>query len=92
MRTSRRRFAASAVFVGPDDSRECEPVRRDFVHNHSVHMQAGAQRKAAEHGIALVVPDTSPRGLGIDGESDTSELGLSAGFYMDATVRSQETR
>lgn len=49
--------------------------------------QAGAQRKAAEHGIALVVPDTSPRGLNIEGESDSYDLGLSASYYMDATVR-----
>ena len=32
--------------------------------------KAGAQRKAAELGVALVAPDTSPRGLGIEGEDD----------------------
>jgi S-formylglutathione hydrolase FrmB len=52
--------------------------------------QAGAQRKAAEHGIALVVPDTSPRGLNIEGESDSSDVGQSAGFYVDATVRGRQ--
>jgi len=48
--------------------------------------QSGAQRKAAELGIALVVTDTSPRGLDIEGQDESYELGLSASFYMNATV------
>ena len=48
-------------------------------------VKAGAQRIAAELGIAIVVPDTSPRGLGIPGESDAYDFGLGAGFYVDAT-------
>jgi S-formylglutathione hydrolase len=48
-------------------------------------VKAGAQRVAAELGIALVVPDTSPRGLGIPGESASYDFGLGAGFYVDAT-------
>ena len=48
-------------------------------------VKAGAQRVAAELGIALIVPDTSPRGLNIDGESDSYDFGLGAGFYVDAT-------
>ena len=47
--------------------------------------KAGAQRVAAELGIALVMPDTSPRGLGIDGEAASWDLGVGAGFYVDAT-------
>ena len=47
--------------------------------------KAGAQRVAAELGIALIAPDTSPRGLGIAGEADNWDLGLGAGFYVDAT-------
>ena len=47
--------------------------------------KAGAQRVAAELGLALVVPDTSPRGLGIPGESESWDFGLGAGFYVDAT-------
>lgn len=47
--------------------------------------KAGAQRVAAELGIALVVPDTSPRGLGYPGEADSYDFGLGAGFYVDAT-------
>jgi S-formylglutathione hydrolase len=35
--------------------------------------------------LALVVPDTSPRGLGIPGEGDSYDFGLGAGFYVDAT-------
>lgn len=48
--------------------------------------KAGAQRKAAELGVALVAPDTSPRGLGIEGEDDGWDFGTGAGFYLDATV------
>lgn len=48
-------------------------------------VKAGAQRVAAQLGLAIVVPDTSPRGLGIPGESDSYDLGLGAGFYVDAT-------
>jgi S-formylglutathione hydrolase len=48
-------------------------------------VKAGAQRVAAELGIAIVVPDTSPRGLGIPGEADAYDFGLGAGFYVDAT-------
>jgi S-formylglutathione hydrolase len=47
--------------------------------------KAGAQRYAAEHGLMLVAPDTSPRGLGIAGEDDDWDFGTGAGFYVDAT-------
>ena len=47
--------------------------------------KAGAQRAAAAQGIALVAPDTSPRGLGIAGEDESWDLGTGAGFYLDAT-------
>jgi S-formylglutathione hydrolase len=48
-------------------------------------VKAGAQRVAAVLGLALVVPDTSPRGLAISGEGDSYDFGLGAGFYVDAT-------
>ena len=48
-------------------------------------VKAGAQRVAAELGLAIVVPDTSPRGLGFPGEADSYDFGLGAGFYVDAT-------
>ena len=43
------------------------------------------QAKAAEKGIAVVYPDTSPRGLGIQGEDESYDFGSGAGFYVDAT-------
>ena len=46
--------------------------------------KAGAQRYAAEHGIILVAPDTSPRGEGV-ADTDRYDLGQGAGFYVDAT-------
>ena len=46
--------------------------------------KAGAQRLAAELGLTLIAPDTSPRGAGIDGESDAWDFGVGAGFYLDA--------
>jgi S-formylglutathione hydrolase len=48
-------------------------------------MKAGAQRLAAELGVALIAPDTSPRGAGVPGESDSWDFGVGAGFYLDAT-------
>jgi S-formylglutathione hydrolase len=48
-------------------------------------VKAGAQRKAAELGLALIAPDTSPRGADVAGESDSWDFGLAAGFYLDAT-------
>jgi S-formylglutathione hydrolase len=47
--------------------------------------KAGAQRHAAEHGLMLVTPDTSPRDTGIE-EADASwDFGTAAGFYLDST-------
>ncbi|MEO8365263.1 MAG: S-formylglutathione hydrolase [Pseudoxanthomonas sp.] len=46
--------------------------------------KAGAQRYAAEHGVILVVPDTSPRGEDI-ADADSYDLGKGAGFYLNAT-------
>lgn len=48
--------------------------------------KAGAQRDAAEAGLILIAPDTSPRGAGVPGEADDWEVGVGAGFYLDATV------
>ncbi|MCC7327651.1 MAG: S-formylglutathione hydrolase [Burkholderiales bacterium] len=48
-------------------------------------VKAGAQRVAAELGVALVAPDTSPRGLKLPGDRDDWDLGEGAGFYVDAT-------
>ena len=48
--------------------------------------KAGAQRCAAEKGVWIIAPDTSPRGAGIDGEDDAYDFGTGAGFYVDATA------
>ncbi|MEQ5801070.1 MULTISPECIES: S-formylglutathione hydrolase [unclassified Halomonas] len=47
--------------------------------------KAGAQRLAAELGIAIVCPDTSPRGTDLPGEHDSYDFGSGAGFYVNAT-------
>lgn len=48
-------------------------------------IKAGAQRFAAEHGLMLVAPDTSPRDACLPGEDDAWDFGVGAGFYVDAT-------
>ena len=48
-------------------------------------IKAGAQRVAAELGLMLVTPDTSPRGTGVDGADASWDFGDGAGFYLDAT-------
>ena len=47
-------------------------------------MKANALRHAAELGLVLVAPDTSPRGLGLPREEDDWDFGTGAGFYLDA--------
>lgn len=48
--------------------------------------KAGAQRYAAEYGIAIVAPDTSPRGEGVPDDPEGGwDFGLGAGFYVNAT-------
>jgi S-formylglutathione hydrolase len=48
--------------------------------------KAGAQRYAADLGLALVVPDTSPRGDGVPGDPDRAwDFGHGAGYWLDAT-------
>jgi S-formylglutathione hydrolase len=48
-------------------------------------IKAGAQRAAAELGLMLVTPDTSPRGTGVAGADANWDFGDGAGFYLDAT-------
>ncbi|ERN05146.1 S-formylglutathione hydrolase isoform X1 [Amborella trichopoda] len=48
-------------------------------------MKSGAQRALSNEGVALVAPDTSPRGLNIEGESESWDFGVGAGFYLNAT-------
>src|ERR1700759_922815 len=48
-------------------------------------IKAHAQQVAAELGIMLITPDTSPREPRIPGDADGWDFGLAAGFYLDAT-------
>ena len=51
-------------------------------------VKAGSQKYAEEHGITIVCPDTSPRGNNIPDDSDAAyDLGLGAGFYLNATQK-----
>jgi S-formylglutathione hydrolase len=50
-------------------------------------VKSGAQRYAAELGLALVIPDTSPRGVNLPGENDYMNVGTGAGFYVNATQK-----
>ena len=48
--------------------------------------KAGAHRQAAELGLVLVAPDTSPRGSDVPGDPDGAwDFGFGAGFYLNAT-------
>jgi len=49
--------------------------------------KAGAQKEAARLGMAIVAPDTSPRGLKLPGEHDSWDFGSGAGFYVNATQK-----
>ena len=51
----------------------------------NVRVKAGAQRYAAEHGLALIMPDTSPRGDQVPDDAARYDLGKGAGFYINAT-------
>jgi S-formylglutathione hydrolase len=55
-------------------------------------IKAGAQRLAAQFGMVLVMPDTSPRDTGIEGATGDWEFGEGAGFYVDATQAPYATR
>lgn len=48
-------------------------------------IKAGAQRIAAQLGLALIAPDTSPRNAGVAAETESWDFGAGAGFYLDAT-------
>jgi S-formylglutathione hydrolase len=78
-----------AVFLPPAAARERVPAvywlsgLTCTEENFSV--KAGAQRYAAELGLALIIPDTSPRGVNIPGEDAQMDVGTGAGFYVNAT-------
>jgi S-formylglutathione hydrolase len=78
-----------AVYVPPRARREPVPVLYYLAGltctEETATIKAGAQIHAARLGLALVFPDTSPRGAGIEGEDDDWDFGTGAGFYLDAT-------
>lgn len=79
-----------AVYLPPQAESEACPVvywlsgltcnEENFI------FKAGAQRYAAELGLILVAPDTSPRGANIPGEDESWDFGTGAGFYLNATA------
>lgn len=78
-----------AIFLPPQAQKKRVPVvywlsgltcnEQNFI------TKAGAQRIAAQLGLAIVVPDTSPRGINLPGDSVQYDFGVGAGFYLDAT-------
>lgn len=78
-----------AVFVPPQAANGPVPVLwylSGLTCTHQNVMDKGEYRRhAAEHGIAIVCPDTSPRGADIPDEKDNWQFGSGAGFYLDAT-------
>jgi S-formylglutathione hydrolase len=85
-----------AVFQPPHAMREKRPVLYFLAGltctGETATIKAGAQRIAAELGLTLVMPDTSPRHTQIDGAKEDWECGEGAGFYVDATESPWSTR
>src|SRR5690242_18730165 len=79
-----------AVFTPPQAARGTVPVLYYLAGltctEETFMIKAGAQRAAAELGLMLVAPDTSPRGVSLPGDSDSWDFGVGAGFYLDATA------
>ncbi|WP_426702501.1 S-formylglutathione hydrolase [Rhodanobacter sp. Col0626] len=78
-----------AVYQPPQATRQLCPVLYFLAGltctEETATIKAGAQRLAAELGLVLVMPDTSPRATGIEGATGDWEFGEGAGFYVDAT-------
>ncbi|SMX32384.1 S-formylglutathione hydrolase [Actibacterium lipolyticum] len=77
-----------AVFMPPQARKQSVPLLwylSGLTCNHENAMtKGGFQRYAAEHGLAVVFPDTSPRGEGVS-DDNAYDLGQGAGFYVNAT-------
>jgi len=80
-----------SVFLPPQAEKSAVPVLYYLsgltCTDDNVRTKAGAQRYAAEQGIALVMPDTSPRGDDVHDDADRYDLGKGAGFYVNATQK-----
>jgi len=84
-----------AVFVPPQARDKPCPVLwylSGLTCTHANVMEKGEYRKAAaEHGIIMVCPDTSPRGDDVPDEAENWRFGKGAGFYLDATQAPYDT-
>jgi len=78
-----------AIFLPPQADRQRVPVLYWLsgltCTDENFMQKAGAQRVASELGIAIVCPDTSPRGTDLPGEHDSYDFGSGAGFYVNST-------
>jgi S-formylglutathione hydrolase len=78
-----------AIFLPPQASSQNVPVLYWLsgltCTDENFMQKAGAQRLAAELGMAIVCPDTSPRGSDLPGEHESYDFGSGAGFYVNAT-------
>ena len=85
-----------AVYQPPQRKRETFPVLYFLAGltctQDTFAIKAGAQRYAAQLGVMLVMPDTSPRETGIAGATGDWEFGEGAGFYLDATTDDYRNR
>ena len=79
-----------SIFLPPQAQQEPRPVLYCLAGLTCTHetfpIKAGAQRLAAELGLVLVSPDTSPRDTGFEGATGDWEFGEGAGFYVDAST------
>jgi S-formylglutathione hydrolase len=78
-----------ALFLPPQAERQKVPLLwylSGLTCTHQNVMDKGEYRRAAaEHGVAILCPDTSPRGADVPDEKDNWQFGQGAGFYVDAT-------
>ena len=78
-----------AIYLPPQAKKQSSPVMYWLsgltCTDENFCQKAGAFKMAAELGLAIVCPDTSPRGLDLPGEHDSYDFGSGAGFYVNAT-------
>ena len=78
-----------AVFLPPQSEEKAVPVLYWLsgltCTDENFSQKAGFARAAASRGVAIVMPDTSPRGVVIEGADDSYDFGSGAGFYVNAT-------
>lgn len=78
---------ASVSSTSPSFPRfQSHPTDVSFPRSSSSPWKSGILRAAAAHNLAVIFPDTSPRGAGAPGEDDSWDFGTGAGFYLDATA------